>query len=310
MFESLVRARRTIMRRSGNGSAKGASSRPPRLPGSPVACLRASGSGRTFPGNLFAAFELTIRAGQCLAILGPSGVGKSSLLKLLIGEHPSQNGLSLSWLGARPQRLAYMGQSDVLLPWRPVLSNVTLGDAVRGQRKDIERAQDCLEQVGLERRWHAAYPHQLSGGMRQRVALARCLYERAELVMLDEPLSAVDAALRLELQGLLANKLARTTRVLVTHDPFEAARLGNAIVVLGGAPASVCLQVDDPRTAPRSFDDVLVRQNAERLTRCLLSQPWDKLRAEGGEGGRPHQSAATSSAAQAIPSLPFGGGQR
>lgn len=276
MFESLSRARRAFSFRSGKAAAK-AANQPPRLPGSPVACLRASGAGKVFPANLFAAFELTIRAGQCLVILGPSGVGKSSLLKLLIGEHRSQSGLSLSWLGPRPKRLAYMAQSDVLLPWRSVLGNVTLGDRLRGSRRDQEFAVSCLEQVGLERRWHSAYPQRLSGGMRQRVALARCLYERAELVLMDEPLSAVDAALRLDLQGLLSSRLAKTTRVLVTHDPFEAARLGNAIVVLGGAPASVCLQVDDPRTGPRAFDDPVVRQNAERLTHCLLSQPWSRL---------------------------------
>lgn len=271
-FESLLSARKPRAKKPSKPS-----SLPPSLPGAAIARLRSNGAGRHFPASLFAAFELTLRAGQCLVLLGPSGVGKSSLLKLLSGALTSEPCLSLEWLGARPKRLAYMAQSDVLLPWRNLLGNVSLGSLMRGQRQDRARAASCLEQVGLEARWHRAYPHQLSGGMRQRVALARCLYEQAELVLMDEPLSAVDAGLRIELQGLLAERLAHKTRVLVTHDPFEAARLGQVIVVLGGAPAGVCLQINDERKGPRAFDDALVRANAERLTRCLLEQPWQRL---------------------------------
>ncbi len=271
-FESLLSARKPRAKKPSKPS-----SLPPSLPGAAIARLRSNGAGRHFPASLFAAFELTLRAGQCLVLLGPSGVGKSSLLKLLSGALTSEPCLSLEWLGARPKRLAYMAQSDVLLPWRNLLGNVSLGGLMRGQRQDRTRAASCLEQVGLEARWHRAYPHQLSGGMRQRVALARCLYEQADLVLMDEPLSAVDAGLRIELQGLLAARLAHKTRVLVTHDPFEAARLGQVILVLGGAPAGVCLQINDERKGPRAFDDALVRANAERLTRCLLEQPWQRL---------------------------------
>ncbi len=273
-FESLLKARKSKAQKP---------AAPPSLPGAAIARLRSSGSGRSYPASLFAAFDLTVRAGQCLVLLGPSGVGKSSLLKLLTGELASESSLSLTWSQGRPKALAYMAQSDVLLPWRHVLGNVSLGALVRGKRQEPERAAACLEQVGLEPRWHRAYPNQLSGGMRQRVALARCMYEQADLILMDEPLSAVDAALRLELQGLLATRLAHKTRVLVTHDPFEAARLGHVIVVLGGSPAGVCLQINDERRGARAFDDPIVRSNAERLTRCLLEQPW------GRRAGAPHR---------------------
>lgn len=289
-FESLLPARKSKAKTP---------VQPPSLPGAPVARLRSSGAGRDFPASLFAAFELTVRAGECLVLLGPSGVGKSSLLKLLTGELASTPSLSLTWLPERPKALAYMAQSDVLLPWRTVLANVSLGALMRGKRQETERAAACLTQVGLEERWHRAYPQQLSGGMRQRVALARCLYEQADLVLMDEPLSAVDAALRIELQGLLANRLAHKTRVLVTHDPFEAARLGQVIVVLGGAPAGVCLQINDERKGPRAFDDPIVRSNTERLTRCLLDQPWRRLSAgtipDPTTVGGPRMASSTAS---------------
>lgn len=228
-FESLLSARKPRAKKPSKPS-----SLPPSLPGAAIARLRSNGAGRHFPASLFAAFELTLRAGQCLVLLGPSGVGKSSLLKLLSGALTSEPCLSLEWLGARPKRLAYMAQSDVLLPWRNLLGNVSLGSLMRGQRQDRARAASCLEQVGLEARWHRAYPHQLSGGMRQRVAIATALLHRPAVIIADEPTTALDVSI----QGQILAEVRRlvdetgTAIVWVTHDLAVVSSLADDIAVM------------------------------------------------------------------------------
>ena len=124
-----------------------------------------------------------------------------------------------------------MAQSDLLLPWLSVLENIMLGARLRGRQPDRVRALSLLENVGL-----AAYenekPAALSGGMRQRAALARTLMEDRPVALLDEPFSALDAATRSEMQDLSAQMLVGRTVVMVTHDPSEAVRLGHQIIVL------------------------------------------------------------------------------
>jgi putative hydroxymethylpyrimidine transport system ATP-binding protein len=129
-----------------------------------------------------------------------------------------------------------MAQQDLLLPWRDLLGNVTLGAALRGQAPDAARARALIAEVGLAGR-EGARPDQLSGGMRQRAALARTLMEDRPFVLMDEPFSAVDAPTRHRLQGLAARLLAGRTVLLVTHDPLEALRLADRILVLRGDPA-------------------------------------------------------------------------
>ena len=187
---------------------------------------------------LFDALDVTLAGGQITCLLGPSGVGKSSLLRILVGLTPPAPGDRLECGDGIPiqGRAAYMDQRDLLFPWLNVLDNVTLGARLRGEKADPARARALLERVGLKGR-ERDRPAALSGGMRQRVALARTLMEERPIVLMDEPFSALDALTRYRIQGLAAELLRDKTVLLVTHDPNEALRLGQRIHVMAGRPA-------------------------------------------------------------------------
>jgi putative hydroxymethylpyrimidine transport system ATP-binding protein len=146
------------------------------------------------------------------------------------GEINAADGVALN------NHVSYMAQSDLLLPWLNVLENTCLGARLRGQTPDIERASSLLHRVGLGAHLDKR-PASLSGGMRQRAALARTLMEDRDIVLLDEPFSALDAGTRADMQELAAKALWGKTVLLVTHDPAEATRLAHQIILLsaGGA---------------------------------------------------------------------------
>jgi putative hydroxymethylpyrimidine transport system ATP-binding protein len=201
-------------------------------------------------GERLVADRLTIdfAAGRTTCLLGRSGVGKTSLLRWLAGLLPGT---------ARAAPVAYMAQRDLLLPWLPVLENVLLGYRLRGERHTaaIEtRARAILRDVGLGERL-ADRPETLSGGMRQRAALARTLCEDRSVVLMDEPFSHLDAVTRLELQDLAARLLAGRTVVMVTHDPLEALRLGHEVRVLSGTPFAAGPPLVPAGTPPRDPAD-------------------------------------------------------
>ncbi|OZI35361.1 sulfonate ABC transporter ATP-binding protein [Bordetella genomosp. 1] len=178
--------------------------------------------------------SLTIRAGEFVAVVGRSGCGKSTLLRLLAGlERPDAAPGALRFdgvpvKGADP-RVRLMFQEARLLPWRSVLANVGLGLP----RWRLGQARDVLREVGLAGR-AADWPSALSGGQRQRVALARALVHRPGLLLLDEPLGALDALTRIEMQQLIEGLWQRDgfTAVLVTHDVAEAVALADRILVI------------------------------------------------------------------------------
>jgi putative hydroxymethylpyrimidine transport system ATP-binding protein len=215
--------------------------------------------------------EVAVPAGRITALLGPSGSGKSTLVRLAAGLLALPPGAAATAEDGAPLRgrIAWMAQQDLLVPWRDALGNVTLGAHLRGAPPDRARAMALLEAVGLTRADAAKPPAALSGGMRQRVALARTLMEDRPVVLMDEPFSAVDAPTRHRLQDLAARLLAGRTVLLVTHDPLEALRLADRILVLSGRPAAP-IEVPVPEgAAPRPARDpaLLAAQGAllERL---------------------------------------------
>ena len=215
---------------------------------------------------VFEGLDLDIAAGRTTCLLGPSGVGKSSLLRLIAGISPEAGAerLAASDGGPIAGRMAFMDQRDLLLPWLNVRDNITLGARLRGERADRRGAESMLEKVGLAGEADAL-PATLSGGMRQRAALARTLMEDRPLVLMDEPFSAVDALTRLRLQDLAAQLLAGRTTLLVTHDPMEALRLGHRILVLSGSPARMGEPLEPAGTPPRPANDPALHGQAAQI---------------------------------------------
>ena len=241
--------------------------------------VRVAGARFGFEGTLlFDGLELALEQGKWTCLLGPSGVGKSSLLRVIAGLERLEAG-SLSV--ARDAAVAYMAQQDLLMPWLSALGNVSLGARLRGERPDRARALTMLERVGLGADADAL-PHTLSGGMRQRVALARTLMEDRPIVLMDEPFSALDAITRMRLQELAAGLLAGRTVLLVTHDPLEALRMGDRIYVMAGRPASLQSAPAPDGPPPRKAGDrSLQAMHAELLERLTAAD-------DAGAGLRPH----------------------
>ncbi|GLR65719.1 nitrate/sulfonate/bicarbonate ABC transporter ATP-binding protein [Acidocella aquatica] len=219
--------------------------------------------------TVFEGLSFEIAAQKFTALLGPSGVGKTTLLRIIAGlEAPATGGVAATDRAPLAGRIAYMAQQDFLLPWASALRNVMLGATLRGARPEPERALHLLERVGLGAQAHAL-PQTLSGGMRQRVALARTLYEDRPIVLMDEPFSALDSITRLKIQNLAAELLAGRTVLLITHDPLEACRLGHALFVLSGAPARLSEPLHVPGPPPRAADDIALLQTQGALMRTL-----------------------------------------
>lgn len=199
--------------------------------------------------------DLTVDDGELVAVLGASGCGKSTLLRVLAGLEPRAarilaEEVRVPWDAGR-RDVAWMPQHDALLPWRRALGNVVLGGEVRGlpRRERREAAATLLARFGLGGS-SRAWPHELSGGMRQRVAVARTVLAGRRLLLLDEPFGALDALTRrstgawLDVERRTGGLGPTRAVVLVTHDVEEALTLADRIVVLGGSPARVSAVVD------------------------------------------------------------------
>jgi putative hydroxymethylpyrimidine transport system ATP-binding protein len=224
---------------------------------------------------LFKNINLNLPAKQSICLLGPSGVGKSSLLrlianliqsskdvKLISGIITSDDNINLD------NRIAYMAQSDNLLPWLSVEKNITLGARLRREKIDSDKLEFLLKAVDLLNAKHKL-PAQLSGGMRQRTALARTLYEDKPIVLMDEPFSALDIVTRLELQDLTNQLLIDSTIFLVTHDPLEALRLADCIYVMSGSPATLIEAMTVETEKPRKPNDPELLQRYAHLLELL-----------------------------------------
>lgn len=226
---------------------------------------------------IFENLSFTVKPGNWLVIMGPSGVGKTSLLRLIAGlnqarpEQETEIKGQVIWQDQAQYKVAYMAQQDGLFPWLSVLDNLLLPFHLSGKKPSQTEAENLLKAVKLQT-YQKAMPKALSGGMRQRVALARTLIQHTDLVLMDEPFSALDAMTRMDMQALSFKLLreAKKTVVLVTHDPWEALRLADTILVLGGQPAQIQAQINLPQAKElRDVTAPAIIKNYQELIKFL-----------------------------------------
>ena len=216
--------------------------------------------------------DLRVEAGSFVSVVGPSGCGKSTLLHLLAGLAAPDRGTA-----SVQGRAAYMPQGDALLPWRRALANAALGAEIRGVPPAEARAsaRALFDRFGLQG-FEASWPSQLSGGMRQRLALLRTFLTPADALLLDEPFGALDAITRRSFQQWLEGVWMEDGRtvVLVTHDVEEALLLSDRVVVLSPRPARVVAEV--PSAAPRPRAPELVTDPAFVTAKAELLKALDR----------------------------------
>jgi sulfonate transport system ATP-binding protein len=215
--------------------------------------------------------NLDIHRSEFIAIVGKSGCGKSTLLRLLSGlEKPTDGEIVVEGnpLNGLNRQACIMFQDGRLLPWKRVLENVQLG--LKGDHR--EEAAEVLRNVGLDNKLHE-WPAKLSGGQRQRVALARALIHKPSLLLLDEPLGALDALTRLEMQGLIEDiwTQRRITTLLVTHDVEEAVTLADRVILF--SEGTVALDIPIPLSRPRQKDHPAFNALVSQILSKIIGLP-------------------------------------
>ncbi|NLV77925.1 MAG: ABC transporter ATP-binding protein [Rhodococcus sp.] len=218
-----------------------------------------AGVRRRFGGNrVLDGISFDIDPGEFVSVIGPSGSGKSTLFGLVAGlDTPDSGTVSIGGAPAAAGRAALMPQKDLLFPWRTVLDNCALGLEVQGwsRARARDRARELFPAFGLSG-FEDARPGALSGGMRQRAALARTVVQGRELMLLDEPFGALDSLTRTDMQLWLQDVWGRErwTVLMITHDVREALLLSDRVLVLSPRPARIRHDVRVPLPRPRSLD--------------------------------------------------------
>jgi len=258
----------------------------------PAAGSSASGTGRgaaidvvgldlEYGGNppvlALQGLDLKVGRGEFVSIVGPSGCGKSTLLRVLAGLLLPSAGtarVELRDAAGQPGLAAYMPQRDLLLPWRRTLGNATLGAELAGLPPEEARrtAKEWLPRFGLEG-FERSWPSQLSGGMRQRLALLRTFLVPRDVMLLDEPFGALDAITRREMQGWLQAVWAEHQRsvLLVTHDVEEALVLSDVVYVMSPRPGRMVHRVDVRFPRPRGLRTTTTSEFAELKAELLMA---------------------------------------
>ena len=268
-------------------------------PGAPLVTIRqvskVFGGRRGRSVQALETVDLTLAPGSLTALVGPSGCGKSTLLRIISGLEEATSG-SVLIDGTEPEVLRSRGdiavafQDPNLLPWRTVSSNVALALKLAGRRPDPARVAELIRTVGLEG-FESARPAQLSGGMRQRAAIARCLVTRPRLLLLDEPFGAVDELTRrrlnVELPPIWQGR--PTTALLVTHSIPEAVLLADEVIVMSARPgrvlARVQVKIERPRRAQQLHSDEFhaLIDEVEDLLGMDREDAMSSLTAEGAQ---------------------------
>ena len=255
--------------------------------------LRADGIAKSYadegdPGtSVIEDISFVLRPGEIASIVGPSGCGKTTLLNLLCGLLPLTRG-SVRWRGrplsGMPERVGYMLQKDLLLPWRTAIDNVALGLELQGLgRPEIERrARAMLEAVGLSA-FTGYYPSALSGGMRQRTALARTLATDPEVLLLDEPFAALDFQTKLVLESDMARLVRSQDRslLLITPDIEEAVSLSDRVFVLTHRPSRIRAIHEIDLGTDRC--DMMAARDSPRFVDYVRTL-WKELEVRPGDG--------------------------
>lgn len=219
-----------------------------------AAILSATGLGHAYGNHVVLAdIDFTVRSGEFVCLVGPSGAGKTTLLRCLAGLQTPTAG-TVRFRGepivepAKGVAVVFQDYSRSLMPWSSVTDNVALPLRASGSNRKTAReaSERALRDVGLPERSFGKYPWQLSGGMQQRVVIARALAYQPSLVLMDEPFASVDAQTRADLEDLMRRLQSELeiTVILVTHDIDEAVYLSDRVVVLGGSPAQVTEIID------------------------------------------------------------------
>ncbi|MDM5226501.1 ABC transporter ATP-binding protein [Cytobacillus sp. NJ13] len=204
-----------------------------------------------------------VNEGEFVSILGPSGSGKSTIFNLIGGMLlPDEGSITLGnvKINGKPGSISYMPQTPSLMPWRTILQNVLLGQEIMG-KTDSETARKMLQKAGLGD-YEKAYPHELSGGMKQRAAFIRALLSPQPIILLDEPFSALDELTRHDMQKWLLDiwNEHKPTILFVTHNIEEAIYLSDRILVLSSKPAKVIKEYKVPFTRPR-MEELFLNEN-------------------------------------------------